>query len=120
VPSGVHALSNARVDEPWPKVRRACAALDAAITLPEEELVSAAFAMLADRTVAPDAELPDTHVGLERERALSPPGILSPVYGTRSSTVVLVRDAHAKEHGATLEERSFGPDGSETNRVTVA
>lgn len=111
---GVHALSNARVDEPWPKVRRARAALETSIALPEEALVSAAFSLLADRTPAPDAELPDTHVGLELERRLSTAFIESPVYGTRSSTVVLVR-----KEGTTLEERSFGEDGAERDRVRL-
>ena len=110
---GVHALSNARVDEAWPKVRRACAALGAAIAGPEDALFDDAFAMLADRTVAPDAELPDTNVGLALERALSPCFIVSPVYGTRSSTVVLVGD----DGRVVLEERSFAPDGSESARV---
>ena len=94
-------------------MRRACAALDAAMTLEDEAaLFEAAFAMLADRAVAPDAELPDTNVGLELERALSPLFIASPIYGTRCSTVVL-----ATKDRVVLEERSFDPQAREVGRA---
>ena len=61
------------------------------------------FALLADRAVAPDRELPDTGVGLEWERSLSPLFITSPNYGTRSSTVLLIETSGE----VTLLERSF-------------
>jgi len=46
--------------------------------------------LLADDTPASDAALPDTGVGLAKERLLSPVFIASADYGTRSSTVLLV------------------------------
>jgi uncharacterized protein with NRDE domain len=46
--------------------------------------------MLFDDQVAGDDLLPDTGVGLERERALSSMFIKSPGYGTRCSTVILI------------------------------
>jgi uncharacterized protein with NRDE domain len=49
----------------------------------------ALLAMLEDRTLAPDDELPETGVGLARERALSPKFIELPEYGTRCSTALL-------------------------------
>ncbi len=71
--------------------------------------VKAAFAplfdALADTTPAPDAALPDTGVGLELERLLSPPFVRGARYGTRCSTVVLVDD-----DTITFVERRFGPD----------
>ena len=48
------------------------------------------FAALRDTTRAPDADLPDTGVGLALERALSPPFVLDARYGTRCSSVVLM------------------------------
>jgi uncharacterized protein with NRDE domain len=52
-------------------------------------------------------------VSLEWERLLGPPFIVSPTYGTRSTTVVTI------DHAGQLrfEERSFGPDGAETGRT---
>ena len=63
------------------------------------------FAALADTTPAPDAALPDTGVGIELERALSPPFVRGERYGTRCSTVVLVA-----ADAITFVERRFGPD----------
>jgi uncharacterized protein with NRDE domain len=43
-----------------------------------------------DEQIAPDNQLPDTGVGLERERQLSSMFIKSPGYGSRCSTIVLI------------------------------
>lgn len=114
---GIHALSNAALDTPWPKTVGLKAAMAQALAQADsaEQLAEALFAALADATPAPDAQLPDTGVGLERERLLSPRFVrmtdparpLLAGYGTRGSTV-LVRDAH----GATrVLERSVTADG---------
>ena len=55
----------------------------------ERRLVATLFALLYDRAIAPDSDLPDTGVGLEWERLLSPIFISAPGYGTRSSTIIL-------------------------------
>ncbi len=90
VGAGVHAVSNALLDTPWPKATRSAARLGEVLArgtrIDPEEL----FALLADREPAPDAELPDTGVGIATERLLSPPFIATPGYGTRSSTLLLV------------------------------
>ncbi|GFO63105.1 NRDE family protein [Geomonas paludis] len=99
---GIHGLSNHLLDTPWPKVRcgkDGLARILSRQSLSAEEL----FALLADQTHPPDQELPDTGVGLELERMLSPIFITSAQYGTRCSTVLLV-DATGK---ATFIERSF-------------
>ena len=46
--------------------------------------------LLRDETLVPDEQLPDTGVGLERERMLSAMFIKSPNYGTRCSTVITI------------------------------
>ena len=80
--TGIHGLSNA-LDTPWPKVAEG--AWPAFVPDP-----SCLFELLADEEPAPDEQLPDTGIGLERERLLSPAFIRAPGYGTRSSTVLLV------------------------------
>jgi uncharacterized protein with NRDE domain len=45
---------------------------------------------LKDNRPAPDHRLPDTGVGYEKEKLLSPLFITSPDYGTRCSTVLIV------------------------------
>lgn len=129
LPGGVHGISNGAVDEPWPKTRRLMRAIDAAVVrlaahepaatgrggrgtaratdgrieAMEEEL----FDVLADRRRADDAELPDTGIGIERERWLSPAFIVGETYGTRCSTIIAVSaDGHYRVH-----ERRFDASG---------
>jgi uncharacterized protein with NRDE domain len=104
---GIHGLSNALLDVPWPKVTRATAALRAAIEGPADALVSDLFGMLADRRGASDEDLPNTGIPAQLERDLAPIFIASSVYGTRSSTVVVWR----RDGRVSFEERSFGNDG---------
>lgn len=110
VEPGLHRLSNAELDDDWPKARRAERALrdwldsdDAAVPMPT---LASLFAVLAERERAVDAELPDTGIGIELERELSSPFIVGERYGTRSSSIVLVDD-----DGILFCERSFGPHG---------
>ncbi|MBL8613030.1 MAG: NRDE family protein, partial [Myxococcales bacterium] len=52
---GVHGLSNARLDDPWPKVTRGTARLSALTArLPDALDEEAAFGLLGDRRGAPD------------------------------------------------------------------
>jgi len=90
IPSGVHGLSNALLNTPWPKVLRARAGLWALLHSGRTPGVEELFALLADTTRPPDHELPDTKVGLDRERILAPICVHSQGYGTQVCTVVYV------------------------------
>ncbi|MGH8505422.1 MAG: NRDE family protein [Stenotrophobium sp.] len=109
---GVHGISNAALDTPWPKLCRLTAAMHDWVAigdLPPERL----FASLADRRPSADVDLPDTGVGLELERFLSPPFIVSPTYGTRCSTVLSF-----SEKGPTyFGERRFNPGGASSGET---
>jgi uncharacterized protein with NRDE domain len=110
VAPGLHAMSNGAFDAPWPKSNRASQALatwlqDGAPSDARVADVAPLLAALADQTPAPDTALPDTGVGLELERKLSPPFVRDARYGTRCSTVVLVQS-----DGIRFVERRFGPD----------
>lgn len=94
---GLYGLSNAALDTPWPKVERLKARAN-------EDLSEAALlAALADRSPASDEDLPDTRVGIELERMLSPAFIATETYGTRSTTVITP---------GRFVERRFGPGGA--------
>jgi uncharacterized protein with NRDE domain len=84
---GLHGLSNHLLDSPWPKVVEGKKTMTEILKQPftKEDL----FKVLFNDAVASDGLLPDTGVGLERERALSAMFIKSPGYGTRCSTVIL-------------------------------
>ncbi len=103
VTPGFHVVSNGLLDTPWPKALRGRAGLERllAVGAPREAI----FALLRDDAPAPDADLPDTGVGLDLERLLSPPFIRTPQYGTRSSTLLTV----ARDGTARFAERTFLP-----------
>lgn len=86
---GVHGLSNHLLDTPWPKVERGIERMN--VLMSENEIhTDQLYHILRDEAVASDDKLPDTGIGLERERALSAMFIKSPGYGTRCSTVILI------------------------------
>lgn len=88
---GIYGLSNAHLDTPWPKVERGKHLLRECLTLRGEALFDAALALLADRAQPEDTQLPSTGVSPERERMLAPIRIVSPAYGTRTSSVLALR-----------------------------
>ena len=109
---GIHGLSNAQLDTPWPKLTRTRDAVSAWAARGDDDLTPL-FAALADRTRAADADLPATGVPLEWERLLSAPFIVSDDYGTRCSTVLAIgRDASVR-----MVERSFDARGDATGEI---
>ncbi|WP_088009491.1 NRDE family protein [Indiicoccus explosivorum] len=110
---GIHGISNRFLDTPWPKVVKGKAGLAEALkggTVDPEEL----FALMQRAEPAADAALPDTGVGRDLERRLSPLFIKMEEYGTRSSTVLTVNktgDAEFIERtydaGVFMDEKRF-------------
>ncbi len=106
IDAGVHAISNAGLNTPWPKTLALRSALARWIEAGDDDpqpLLSA----LQNTDVADDAELPDTGIGLTLERMLSSAFIRGREYGTRASTIVLMDD-----HGLRCIEQRFGPEGA--------
>jgi uncharacterized protein with NRDE domain len=104
VPPGVHGLSNRFLDTPWPKVESGKKALQKVIDKNINR--DALFSILTDQYTPDDTALPDTGIGLEWERLLSPLFIQSPTYGTRSSTVLLMD----QKGNIEVTERSYTPE----------
>ncbi|MGM3389377.1 NRDE family protein [Stutzerimonas stutzeri] len=102
--AGVYGLSNAALDSPWPKLRRARAALQGCLDTASCETL---LQLLSDPSTAEDEELPDTGVSQELERLLSSVFIASADYGTRASTVII---RHA-DGSTEVVERSFDAKG---------
>jgi uncharacterized protein with NRDE domain len=112
---GLHALSNHLIDTPWPKAERLRANAGRALDDRGSSLVDSLFEALADRTPVADRDLPSTGVPVEWERRLSTAFIVSPDYGTRSSSVLTMhRDGILR-----FEERSFDARGAEIGRVVI-
>ena len=105
---GVYALSNNFLDTPWPKVTRLKQALNDQLQLRWSD--EAMLELMHDRQPADDEDLPDTGIGKQWERMLSPAFIVSEEYGTRCTS--LIRQDQNGEFSFT--ERSFGRDGLPT------
>ena len=103
---GVHGLSNHLLDEPWPKVVRARAAMEAALR--DHDPVPRLFDALSDGAVAADESLPETGVGIAWERRLACALIVGSDYGTRASTVLRV----GADGRARIEERTRDESGA--------
>lgn len=89
VQPGIHALSNHLLDTNWPKVIVAKERLNHLLQQPELS-DKALLSLLSDPAPFAHEQLPDTGIGPERERFLSPLFINGEVYCTRSTTVILV------------------------------
>lgn len=100
--SGVYGLSNHLLNTPWPKVESGKKALNNEIAHDEVNTENL-FAILKSDFKAADNQLPDTGVGIELERMLSPMFIKSPEYGTRCSTLLLVDNSNQ----LTFIERTY-------------
>ncbi|WP_428100695.1 NRDE family protein [Candidatus Rariloculus sp.] len=96
LPAGIHGLSNNRLGTEWPKVQRAVRGLAAAVDA--ENPVEPLFELLAERRRSPTDE----------RRYTEDLFIVGPEYGTRSSTVVLIR----RDGEAMLAERRFDADAN--------
>ncbi len=111
--SGVYGLSNHLLDTPWPKVHRGKEKFGSAISESDIE-PDTLFELLYDEQRAEDKLLPDTGIGLDRERALSSMFIKTNGYGTRCSTVILV----SHDNQVLFSERVYDLDtfAHQTNR----
>lgn len=110
---GLYGLSNHLIDTPWPKILSAKKALSEAIqdkSISEEDL----FHLLKDEREALDENLPDTGIGRELEKKVSPVFIKGDYYGTRSSTILLIN----KMGEVTFEERRFKQGTQEIDEVS--
>jgi uncharacterized protein with NRDE domain len=89
--AGIYGLSNHLLDTPWRKVEKGKAELST--LLQNDELCKDKFfELLKDKTLADDKDLPETGIGYEREKLLSAIFIETPIYGTRSSSLMLIDD----------------------------
>jgi len=113
--TGTYGLSNARLDDPWPKVVRSRRRVEGLLAKGPPD-PTGLFGALADRTEADDDSLPDTGLGLAVERRLSPAFIAGSEYGTRSATVLTID----REGTVRITERRFAAHGEVTGRSAFA
>lgn len=110
---GTHALSNHLLNTPWPKVTQIKLLLKQYVQKNDIIQPDDLFNILKTDDIAQDEKLPDTGVGLDLERKLSPIFIKMNEYGTRSSTVILVTHRHEVQ----FVERTYNTNGKKEEDV---
>ena len=104
---GIYGLSNHLLDTPWHKVEKSKTSFKNILSK-EDVTADDLFNILSDTSIPPDELLPDTGLTFEIERAVSPVFVATPLYGTRSSTVILVNN-----NQITFTERSLNTETKE-------
>jgi len=101
---GIHGVSNAVLNTPWPKVETAKSAFKEAIDrddIDEKKI----FALLRNSKQYPLNQLPNTGLSDEMEKLVSSAFIKSEDYGTRCSTLITVRN----DGEITFIEKTYKP-----------
>lgn len=113
VPDGVHGLSNALLDTPWPKVVQIKSQLQEA--LKKDINLDELMGILESTSLAEDNTLPNTGVPIEWERQLSAMHIRTENYGTCSASVL----AMDREGKVTFLEKTYPVGDRSANTTTI-
>ncbi|MBO1254852.1 NRDE family protein [Alteromonas sp. 5E99-2] len=107
---GVYGLSNAALNSPWPKTTKGMEALSRYCQTQSNIEYEDLFTILRDDVKADDDKLPKTGVPYEWEKKISSAFIVTPEYGTRTSTLLLV----SKDRKVSWLERNFDAESNKT------
>jgi len=107
--TGVYGISNGIFDCPWPKVIQGKQRLAEIMNKSGQPDETAFFKLLANETVPPDDELPDTGVGLEWEQKLGSIFVKADPFGTRCSTLLSID----VKRQVRFSERNFDHAGND-------
>jgi len=107
ISEGIHILSNASLNTPWPKAKNLRKGLERlAANRGKNQLINELLILLQDESIALAEDLPDTGFGGKIEKFLSPIFIKGEEYGSRSSTVIVV-DIN---NYCTFVEKTYEPE----------
>ena len=112
---GFHGLSNAALNDNWPKVQRGVSQLETYLDHNESVQASELVTLMKNVEPAPDLQLPNTGVGIELERFLSPIFIVGDDYGTRCSSILLFD----QQQRLTFVEYSYDKNGDISDCVEI-
>ncbi|MCP4297629.1 MAG: NRDE family protein [Proteobacteria bacterium] len=116
VKSGIYGLSNAQLNTPWPKISKGIKQVDIWSSFSKKELrYDLMLKFMHDTSTPDDNQLPDTGVGIELERLLSPVFISGKEYGTRCTTLLLI-DSLGE---VVFIERNYVADGVTTSENQI-
>ena len=104
---GVHSMCNGALDDIWPKMARGEKLLSDTIHLQENLSIDALFDLMTNDKQALPNLLPETGLTEEWEQLLSAIFIVSPTYGTRTTSII-TQDI---EGSVEVYDRSYAPSG---------
>jgi uncharacterized protein with NRDE domain len=93
ISSGLFGLSNNFFDVPWPKVQRGKQMLSKCLDHDNEIDIKQIFTLLSDTFYPEIHQLPRTGISMEWEQMLSPIFIDNPFYGTRSQSILTIKQS---------------------------
>jgi uncharacterized protein with NRDE domain len=104
---GVHSICNGALDDIWPKMARGEKLLSETIRSQKNLSIEALFDLMTNDKQALPHLLPETGLDEEWEQLLSAIFIKSPIYGTRTTTII------TQDVEGTVEtyDRSYAPSG---------
>lgn len=107
---GYYMLSNGQMNSNWPKAVKVRTHLQSVLEREKdvETIMKKLLVTMQDEERFPDEQLPDTGVGIEWERILSPIFINGKSYGTRATTVIVCTD----QGESFFREWNYGPKGT--------
>lgn len=115
LPPGIYGLSNALLDTPWPKVVRGKRVLASLLQGQESPDHDSLGQVVSDRSLASSEALHPLGLGESMDRTLSAQFILTPTYGTRSTTTLWL-EQQARGLQVNWRELGFDAGGGETGR----
>ncbi|PKI17206.1 NRDE family protein [Colwellia sp. 12G3] len=104
---GVHSICNGALDDIWPKMARGEKLLSDTIHLQEDLSIDRLFDLMTNDKQALPNLLPETGLSEEWEQLLSAIFIVSPTYGTRSTTIITKNI----EGNVEVYDRTYAPSG---------
>lgn len=108
--AGTYGLSNALLDTPWPKLVSAKEKINHGKNHQIDELAG----LLNDTEKADNNDLPDTGIGQTMEQVLSSEKIITPNYGTRCSTGLIINQKQI-----SISEVTYDNNGSQVQKTNL-
>ncbi|QBG34607.1 NRDE family protein [Litorilituus sediminis] len=104
---GIHSICNGALDDIWPKMSEGEQLLKNTVNSNKPLSIDSLFEIMANNKQALPELLPDTGLTKEWEQMLSAIFIVSPSYGTRTTTII-TKDVH---NNIDVYDRSYAPSG---------
>lgn len=108
--AGFHSICNGALDDIWPKMARGQQQLEQLILTHAELPIEQLFTLMTNPSQAEPEQLPSTGISQTWEQMLSSIFIVSPEYGTRTTTLITLSD----KGEVTIYDRSYTPEGEVT------